>query len=183
MQEDSRYYTDWEGSFAFLRSHIDSGSFGHVFVAHDANTRQKVAIKIQSSKEQSIRQQTRMLLEHEASVLQEMVCLILHKQFTLQQSYGHVPRFIAFGKEKDKQYLASQLLGPSLEDLLDLCNPGKAKGKRIFSFPTILVIGILALRVVHAVHVAGYVHRDIKPENLLMGLDSSRKEVSCTPYM
>jgi len=95
----------------------------------------------------------------------------------LQQSYGYVPKYIEFGNEKNQQYLASQLLGPSLEDLLELCNPGKPKGSRTFSVGTVLVIAILGLRAIRAVHQAGYVHRDIKPENLLMGLDSARKEV------
>jgi len=55
-----------------------SGLFGHVFLALDEKTGEKVAIKIQTNKEKSTRQQSRMLLENEAAILRSMVLGFLY---------------------------------------------------------------------------------------------------------
>jgi len=79
--------------------------------------------------------------------------------------------------------MVSQLLGPSLEDLLDICNPGLPKEERCMSIVTVFVVGIMCLRALRKLHCSGYVHRDVKPENLLMGSNNAGKEALSTLFL
>lgn len=73
-----------------------------------------------------------------------------------------IPRMLWYGGYADYYCLVSNILGPSLEDLLNYC-------QRRFSLKTILLIADQAISRIKFVHDRGYIHRDIKPENLLMG--------------
>ncbi|KAG8170505.1 hypothetical protein JTE90_016399 [Oedothorax gibbosus] len=54
-------------------------------------------------------------------------------------------------------YLAMELLGPSLSELR------RSQPHRKFSLSTTLRLGEMMLRCIRAIHRAGYVHRDVKP--------------------
>lgn len=75
-----------------------------------------------------------------------------------------IPRVHWFGQECDFYALVIDVLGPSLEDLLNYC------GRR-FSLKTILLIADQAISRIQYIHSKGFLHRDIKPDNFLMGLD------------
>lgn len=60
-------------------------------------------------------------------------------------------------------YLATDLLGPSLEDLFNLC------GSK-FSLKTTLMLFYQLLERMEAMHGKNYIHRDIKPDNIMMGM-------------
>ncbi len=74
-----------------------------------------------------------------------------------------IPRVRWFGEECDFYVLVHDLLGPSLEDLLNYCD-------RRFSLKTILLIADQAISRIAYIHSKGFLHRDIKPDNFLMGV-------------
>jgi casein kinase 1 delta/casein kinase I family protein HRR25 len=73
-----------------------------------------------------------------------------------------IPRVHWFGNECDYRVLVLDLLGPSLEDLLNYCG-------RKFSLKTILLIADQAISRLQYIHSKGFIHRDLKPHNFLMG--------------
>lgn len=77
-----------------------------------------------------------------------------------------VPRLHWHGRSCEYDVLATDLLGPSLEDLFTYC------GRRL-SLKTVLMIADQAISRLQGIHAKGYVHRDVKPDNFLMGVGKS----------
>ncbi|KRW98299.1 Protein kinase-like domain [Pseudocohnilembus persalinus] len=124
---------------------IGIGSFGTVYIGVDQNTDEVVAIKIEDAKI------LHPILPYEAKIMQRL------------QGKNGIPKLYFSGEVAGFNVMATDMLGPSLEDLFNLCD-------RKFSLKTVLLIADQLISRIETFHHKGFVHRDIKPENCLIGL-------------
>jgi serine/threonine protein kinase len=127
--------------------HIGSGTFGSIFKAENIRTRELVAIKVESIKNET------KLLKNESIIYQYL------------KNITGVPNIKWFGKDEYNYYMVINLLGPSLQTTKD--NKGN------FSLKLTLQIGIKAIFLLKSIHDRGVIHRDIKPDNFLLGLNDN----------
>ncbi|KAF6992588.1 hypothetical protein CFC21_112277 [Triticum aestivum] len=127
---------------------IGTGSFGEIYHGTDAETKEEVAIKLES-----LRARFPQLI-YEAKVYRK-----------LQEQAG-IPNVRWFGVEGDYSALVMDLLGPNLQDLFESCD---AK----LSLKTVLMLADQMIDRVECLHTNSFVHKDIKPQNFLMGRGKS----------
>ena len=141
--------------FKILRK-IGNGSFGDVYKGLDITTNKSVAIKIET-KEMKV---SRLKCEYELYEL-------LKDGDTIHKG---IPEVYYFGKFQNKQVMAMERLGPSLEMLFN-------KHKREFTLQTVLLIGIQLLELFQYIHRKKIIHRDIKPDNFLIGREGRENTI------
>lgn len=132
--------------------YISSGSFGDVFEAKNKRTGELVALKIPIKNEERDGQNS---LLDEAKVYKQI----------MNRDNGIAEMKVI--KSKDKKIIVMDLLGPSLEFLLN-------KHKK-FGMKTIILLAISMLDILKHVHNCGFLHRDIKPDNFVVGYDDQSK--------
>ena len=134
---------------------IGEGAFGVILKGEHIRTRDKVAIKMERTSEQSF------MLKNESKIY-----LMLNKE---EQPCGF-PNLRWFGKDEHFFYMVMDLLGESLV---------KPDSNADISFPLNIVmkIGVQIVERIRVVHEKGLIHRDVKPENFLFGLGRKSQTV------
>ena len=123
---------------------IGEGSFGLIYKGINFRTKELVAIKIESIKNQTN------LLKNESKIYHY-----------LSNNKG-IPIIKWYGKDNENYYMVIDLLGDSLEKNL--------QNIKTFSLEYVLKIGIYIIELLKTIHEKGLVHRDIKPDNFLYSL-------------
>ena len=145
-----------------LQRRLGGGAFGEVYLGYDQATEGLVAIKLENLAG-SMRQPH---LVHEAHILAHLN--------SVDVTVG-IPKLVWHGRERDFNVMVMELLGPTLEDLLDACG-------RPFDLKTVLMLAVQLIDRVEFVHEMGFIHRDLKPENFAMGLGKRSHHVYLIDY-
>lgn len=127
---------------------IGSGSFGYIYKGQNIRTNEYVAIKIEPIKNKLN------LLKNESKIYQYL------------NGCDNIPIVKWYGKDETNYYMVINLLGDSLQNLVE------ANGK--LSLKLTLNIGIKIISLIKIIHDKGLVHRDIKPENFLFNLNDKK---------
>lgn len=123
---------------------IGEGSFGVIFEGTNLLNSQTVAIKFEPRKS-------------EAPQLRDEC-----RSYKILTGCVGIPQIYHFGQEGLHNILVIDLLGPSLEDLFDMCG-------RKFSIKTVCMTARQMIQRVQTIHERNLIYRDIKPDNFLIG--------------
>jgi casein kinase 1 len=128
---------------------IGEGSFGVIFEGVNLLNSQSVAIKFEPRKA-------------EAPQLRDEC-----RSYRILAGCPGIPQIYHFGQEGLHNILVIDLLGPSLEDLFDMCG-------RKFSIKTVCMAARQMITRVQTIHDKNLIYRDIKPDNFLVGRPSTK---------
>lgn len=135
-----------------LGKKVGAGNFGELRIGHDVDNNSKVAVKLeeQASKNPQLAREYhfyQMLKEYSETPVEGFPDVLF---------YGQIAKYNA---------LVMDLLGPSLDDLFELC-------EKNFSIHCVCTIGLQIVDRFQQMHNRGLIYRDVKPENFLIGRKS-----------
>ncbi|KAH9161943.1 hypothetical protein AeNC1_018880, partial [Aphanomyces euteiches] len=143
-----------------LGSRITSGGFGHVHNGINVATREQVAVKIErQDKARAVLSQ----LMYESRIYLILAGRSLSSSNPADSVAEGIAKVHWYGYVGKSYVMVTDLLGPSLEDLLERC------GGR-FQLKTVLMLANQLISRLEFMHSKKFLHRDIKPANFLMGL-------------
>lgn len=90
------------------------------------------------------------------------------KGIARHHGYGHMKSMGMF-------FMITEFLGPTLEDIFDICG-------RQFSLKTTCMLFLQMLQLVRMLHQRDYLHRDIKPDNFLFGYASKSPQLFAVDF-
>jgi len=135
-----------------LGSKIGSGSFGEIYMGKNLSNGGQVAIKLESTKSKY------------PTLLHEL------KLYRILAGGFGVANVHWYGVLGDYNIMVIDLLGPSLEDLVNFCD-------RKFTLKTVLMLANQMISRIEYMHAKGLLHRDVKPDNFVIGLGKSVNHV------
>lgn len=140
-----------------LTRKLGSGAFGQIFHGINLKTNLEVAIKLEPVNTKHPQ------LFYEAKLYQ----YLLSDNSVTDKG---IPNVYFCSTEGEYNIMVMDLLGPSLEDLFNICN-------RKFSMKTVLSLMDQMLSRIEYIHSRYFLHRDIKPDNFLIGTGKKSHKV------
>lgn len=131
---------------------IGQGSFGKIYVVEDPSTNKQYAMKLENFN------------------VRVPQVLFEGQIYNLLAGGPGIPNVYAISSNNEGNYIVIDLLGKSLESLLNICH-------RKMSLKTVLMLADQMLTSIEFMHSKGFIHRDIKPDNFIMGLGQRASKV------
>ncbi|KAI8335100.1 kinase-like domain-containing protein [Chlamydoabsidia padenii] len=129
---------------------IGEGSFGIIYEGINLLNNHPVAIKFEPRKS-------------DAPQLRDE-----YRTYKILSGVQGIPQTFYYGQEGLHNILVLDMLGPSLEDLFDMCS-------RTFSIKTVAMLAKHMVTRVEKVHEKNLIYRDIKPDNFLIGRPGTKQ--------